>query len=45
MSTTEMSTTETSDRVKELLTLFKLPTLAAHCVRRFRDAGHDRNIA
>ena len=30
-----------SDRIKELLTLFKLPTMAAECARRFRDAGHD----
>jgi DNA replication protein DnaC len=29
------------DRIKELFTLFKLPTLAAECVRRFRDAHHD----
>ncbi len=26
------------DRIKELFTLFKLPTLATECVRRFRDA-------
>lgn len=30
-----------SARIKELLTLFKLPTMAAECARRFRDAGHD----
>jgi DNA replication protein DnaC len=29
------------DRIKELFTLFKLPTLASECVRRFRDAHHD----
>ena len=29
------------DRIKELFTLFKLPTLATECVRRFRDAHHD----
>jgi DNA replication protein DnaC len=29
------------DRIKELFTLFKLPTMAAECVRRFRDAHHD----
>ncbi len=28
-------------RIKELFTLFKLPTLAAECARRFRDAHHD----
>ncbi len=32
---------DVSDRIKELLTLFKLPTMAAESVRRFRDAGHD----
>lgn len=30
----------TDDRIKELFTLFKLPTLAAECARRFHDAGH-----
>jgi hypothetical protein len=30
-----------SERIKELCTLFKLPTMATECVRRFRDAGHD----
>jgi DNA replication protein DnaC len=30
-----------NERIKELLTLFKLPTMAAECARRFRDAGHD----
>jgi len=29
------------DRIKELFTLFKLPTMAAECVRRFRNAHHD----
>lgn len=32
------------DRIKELFTLFKLPTMAAECVRRFRDAHHDDAI-
>lgn len=36
-----MTTTDTIERIKELLTLFKLPTMAAECVRRLRDAGHD----
>lgn len=33
--------TDADDRIKELFTLFKLPTMAAECVRRFRDAHHD----
>jgi DNA replication protein DnaC len=32
--------TDLDDRIKELFTLFKLPTLAGECVRRFRDAHH-----
>jgi hypothetical protein len=32
--------TDLDDRIK-LFTLFKLPTLASECVRRFRDAHHD----
>jgi DNA replication protein DnaC len=32
---------DVDDRIKELFTLFKLPTMAAECVRRFRDAHHD----
>src|SRR5262249_42541652 len=31
---------ELGDRIAELFTTFKLPTLAAELVRRFRDAGH-----
>ena len=37
-------TTDTRERIKELLTLFKLPTMAAECVRRFDDAGHDEAL-
>jgi DNA replication protein DnaC len=33
--------TDVDDRIKELFTLFKLPTMAAESVRRFRDAHHD----
>jgi len=36
-----MTPTDTRERIKELFTLFKLPTMAAECVRRFSDAGHD----
>lgn len=36
-----MITSDTGERIKELFTHFKLPTLASECVRRFRDAGHD----
>jgi DNA replication protein DnaC len=32
---------DVDDRIKELFTLFKLPTMAAECVRRFRDAHQD----
>src|SRR5690606_4770004 len=32
---------DVNERIAELLTLFKLPTMASECVRRFRDAGHD----
>ena len=32
------------DRIKELFTLFKLPTLANECVRRFRDAHQDEAL-
>jgi DNA replication protein DnaC len=39
-----MTTPESTERVKELLSLFKLPTMAAECVRRFRDAGHDEAL-
>jgi DNA replication protein DnaC len=39
-----MTTSETNDRIKELLTTFKLPTMAAECVRRFRDSGHDEAL-
>lgn len=40
-----MITADTGDRIKELLSLFKLPTMASECVRRFRDAGHDEALA
>jgi DNA replication protein DnaC len=36
-----MTPADTRERIKELFTLFKLPTMAAECVRRFSDAGHD----
>jgi hypothetical protein len=36
-----MITTTITDRIAELLSLFKLPTMAAECVRRFRESGHD----
>jgi DNA replication protein DnaC len=36
-----MSTPEITARLEELLTLFKLPTMASECARRFSDAGHD----
>ena len=39
-----MITADASDRIKELLTLFKLPTMASECVRRFQDAGHDEAL-
>jgi DNA replication protein DnaC len=39
-----MTTPESTERVQELLSLFKLPTMAAECVRRFRDAGHDEAL-
>src|SRR5690349_23418988 len=35
-----MTPTETHERIKELFTAFKLPTMAAECTRRFSDAGH-----
>ena len=34
-------TQEMADRLRELMTLFKLPTLAAEVARRFTDAGHE----
>jgi DNA replication protein DnaC len=34
-------TSDMVDRVRELLTTFKLPTCAAETVRRFNDAGHE----
>ncbi len=36
---------EIDARIEELLTQFKLPTMATECVRRFRDAGHDPALA
>jgi DNA replication protein DnaC len=33
--------TDQDDRIKELFTLFKLPTMASECVKRFRDAHQD----
>ncbi len=38
------SPSDIDDRIKELFTLFKLPTLATECVRRFRDAHHDEAL-
>lgn len=40
-----MITADTGDRIRELLSLFKLPTMATECVRRFRDSGHDEALA
>jgi len=34
-------TVEMGTRMRELLTRFKLPTLATEVVRRFTEAGHD----
>ena len=39
-----MTAPDAADRIKELLTLFKLPTMASECVRRFRDADHDQAL-
>jgi DNA replication protein DnaC len=36
-----MITPTITDRITELLSLFKLPTMAAECARRFRESGHD----
>jgi len=33
------------ERIAELLTLFKLPTMSSQLVRRFTDAGHDDALA
>jgi DNA replication protein DnaC len=34
-------TPEMADRLRELMTVFKLPTLAAEATRRFTEAGHE----
>lgn len=36
-----MSAPEVADRIRELFTQFKLPTMAEQAARRFRDAGHN----
>jgi DNA replication protein DnaC len=44
MTTTEIPPSS-SDRIAELLTLFKLPTMASQLVPRFLEAGHDEALA
>ncbi len=44
---TDLTTTvppSTAERIGELLTLFKLPTLSSQLVRRFADTGHDEAL-
>jgi len=38
------TTPDITDRIRELCTLFKLPTLADQAARRFRDSGHDEAL-
>jgi DNA replication protein DnaC len=37
-------TLEMAERIRDLLTRFKLPTVSAEVIRRFTEAGHDRAL-
>jgi hypothetical protein len=39
------TTPNVTDRIRELFTLFKLPTLADQATQRFRDGGYDDALA
>ena len=39
------TTPDITDRIRELFTLFKLPTLADQATERFRDSGHYAALA